>query len=590
MPRRVLAIDDSATLRAILRAVLSEAGYEVDTASDGAEGLERVQRHRYDLVLVDFVMPRLNGYQFAQALRSIAAVAQLPVVLVSAKADQIADRFMAQTGAVAALAKPFTPRQLLDVVALAVGDAPPVDPDAPAGQFAPTDAPPRHAALTVGPPAHLNLRGPLGSEASGWVTTRELRAPGAVGGALGAWDDEGPTTVAPADDTLRPASLDEAPLLGEDEAAGFLSWLQPEGDAAGVEPGYAYDDLVGAAREEGASGRTSWPPGGLQRGGAGALLTAQAPSLGSVQEGAYGRFAEALGRVLLPAIRDLAATAGNVTEEVAGQVLRSYLSAATVGHLATELRALDPALRGVPTLEGMLGAVPLGEVFQLLSLQAQSGLLVIEREGRAPTQTVTVALRGGRVDQAVSQHLGGEFLLGRYLVSEGVLGWADITAFSDAHRGRKVLLGEALVAAGLVQPMQLEAALRRQTSELVYEVLRWGAGRFRFEASATLAAAQQARLALASDGLVLEAYRRLDEWRLIGEYLPSEREVLRADPATLAAVGVERLDRDERRVLAAVDGRRTVREVVHAVAMSSFDTSKILYRLVRARLVSVGSG
>jgi len=592
MPRRLLAIDDSATLRAILRAVLTDAGYEVHTAADGAEGLERVQRFRYDAVLVDFVMPRLNGYQFVQALRSIATVSWLPVVLVSAKAEQIAERFMAQTGAVGALAKPFTPRQLLDVVALALGEQPAPSPEADAGA-GDTLAPPKHNALTVGPPAHAmdarDARALAGLD-GGRVTTRELRPP-AVTGLHGHWLEEDPTAVGALDLTEGSSLGDDGPILGEDEAERFLSWLQPDGDDTGVEPGAGFDDMVGDADGRplgwpGRVARVSWPPGALPGGGASAMLNADPPSLGVTQEGAYTRFAEVLGRVLLPAIRDLAATAGNVTEEVAGQVLRSYLSAATMGHLAAELRALDPALRGVPTLEGLVGAVPLGEVFQLLSLQAQSGLLVIEREGHSPTPTVTVALRGGRVDQAVAQHLGGEFLLGRYLVSEGVMGWAELEAFTASLRGRRTLLGEALVTAGRVPAMQLESALRRQTSELVYEVIRWSAGRFRFEASATLAAAQQARLSLASDGLVLEAYRRLDEWRLIGEYLPSDRTVLVADGATLAAVGVERLDRDERRVLATVDGRRTVREIVREVAMSSFDTSKILYRLVRARLVA----
>ncbi len=587
MPRRLLAIDDSATLRAILRTVLSEAGYEVHTAADGAEGLERVQRHRFDLVLVDFVMPRLNGYQFVQALRSIAAVSWMPVILVSAKADQIAERFMAQTGAVAALAKPFTPRQLLDVVALGLGEPPPSRPsDEPASSEAPEV--PTHSAQTLGPPPNAPPR-----RDPGRVTTRELRSPFSAPTRHAPWDADDTSSVG----TLELLDDDQddhaGPLLGEDEAERFLSWLQPEGDDPAIDPGNGYDDMVGGPEGrisgwQGLAARASWPPGALQGAGASALLTAQPPSLGTTQEEAYARFAEALGRVLLPAIRDLAATAGNVTEEVTGQVLRSYLSTATIGHLAAELRALDPALRGVPTLEGLLGAVPLGEVFQLLSLQGQSGLLVIEREGSSPAPTVTVALRGGRVDQAVAQHLGGEFLLGRYLVSEGLLGWAELESFTASLHGRRALLGEALVAAGRLQATQLESALRRQTAELVYEVIRWGAGRFRFEAGANLAAAQQARLSLASDGLVLEAYRRLDEWRLIGEYLPSDRAVLTADPSTLAAVGPERLDRDERRVLATVDGRRCVRDIVQEVAMSSFDTSKILYRLVRARLVSPG--
>ena len=90
MENRVLVVDDSATIRRIVILILGEAGYSVATAPDGAEALDRVQRERFDLVLVDFVMPRLNGFQFAQALRSIAALRDLPVVLMSARAEVIA--------------------------------------------------------------------------------------------------------------------------------------------------------------------------------------------------------------------------------------------------------------------------------------------------------------------------------------------------------------------------------------------------------------------------------------------------------------------------------------------------------------------
>jgi CheY-like chemotaxis protein len=121
MPGRVLVVDDSATVRKIVRAVLEEAGYEVSDAPDGQQALEIIQRHPFDLCLVDFVMPRLNGYQFAQAVRSIAHLRTLPIVLMSAKADQIGERFMRQTAAIDAITKPFPPDAILAVVAHALG-------------------------------------------------------------------------------------------------------------------------------------------------------------------------------------------------------------------------------------------------------------------------------------------------------------------------------------------------------------------------------------------------------------------------------------------------------------------------------------
>ncbi|MDB4932507.1 MAG: hypothetical protein JWM10_4991, partial [Myxococcaceae bacterium] len=116
MPARILVVEDSATVRLLVEAILRGAGYSVETAVDGVDGLERVHRASFDLALVDFVMPRLNGYQFAQALRGLPGGVDLPIVLMSARAEAIGDRFAQQTGAVATLAKPFSPSALLELV------------------------------------------------------------------------------------------------------------------------------------------------------------------------------------------------------------------------------------------------------------------------------------------------------------------------------------------------------------------------------------------------------------------------------------------------------------------------------------------
>ena len=112
MTARILVVEDSATVRHLVEAVLRGAGYSVETAVDGVDGLERVHRSTFDLALVDFVMPRLNGYQFAQAMRGIPGGAEVPLVLMSARAESIGARFGQQTGAVATLVKPFTPTAL----------------------------------------------------------------------------------------------------------------------------------------------------------------------------------------------------------------------------------------------------------------------------------------------------------------------------------------------------------------------------------------------------------------------------------------------------------------------------------------------
>ncbi|MBW2455748.1 MAG: response regulator, partial [Deltaproteobacteria bacterium] len=114
---RVLVIDDSPTILKVISTILVRHGYEVSTAGDGREGLTVLNAAGpFDVILLDFVMPRMNGYQFCRELRSDPNHKHMPVVLMSARTTSIGDRFVEQTGAVDALGKPFDARALIAVV------------------------------------------------------------------------------------------------------------------------------------------------------------------------------------------------------------------------------------------------------------------------------------------------------------------------------------------------------------------------------------------------------------------------------------------------------------------------------------------
>src|SRR3954469_24947257 len=116
-PARVLVVDDSPPILKVVSAILARHGYEPAAARDGLAGIEMIKREpKFDLVLLDFVMPRMNGYQFCRELRSNPAHRALPVVLMSAKGDKIRGQFVQQTGAVDAITKPFDPRALVAVI------------------------------------------------------------------------------------------------------------------------------------------------------------------------------------------------------------------------------------------------------------------------------------------------------------------------------------------------------------------------------------------------------------------------------------------------------------------------------------------
>ncbi|HHH12076.1 MAG TPA: response regulator, partial [Sorangium sp.] len=114
---RVLVVDDSSTILRVVSRILQRHGYEVACARDGVEGMQQLQvAGPFDLVLLDFVMPRKNGYQFVRELRATEHHRDMPVVLMSARTTAIGDRFVEQTGAVDALSKPFDARALVAVV------------------------------------------------------------------------------------------------------------------------------------------------------------------------------------------------------------------------------------------------------------------------------------------------------------------------------------------------------------------------------------------------------------------------------------------------------------------------------------------
>ena len=112
----VLVIDDSPTILKVVQLVLTKAGFTVDTASDGEEGIEHAAAKRPDLILLDFVMPKMNGYQVCRALAESEALKDVPVVLMSAKGDQVGERFVKVMGIVDYITKPFSPEAITAVV------------------------------------------------------------------------------------------------------------------------------------------------------------------------------------------------------------------------------------------------------------------------------------------------------------------------------------------------------------------------------------------------------------------------------------------------------------------------------------------
>jgi CheY-like chemotaxis protein len=454
MAARILVVDDSPTIRKVVAAILTQQAYDPVLAEDGHRALELLREESVDLVLLDFVMPRMNGYQFCRQLRASPKLKELPVVLMSAKSDRIRGRFVQQTGAIDAITKPFDARGLVAVV-----------------------------------------EGALRKHAEG----RTRPVPDA-------------------------AAMPEEEMLQDSSVVSLPPSAPVEIDA---------------------------DPGGEVRSGALAAL---------------------LGDLIAPVLKRF---------PFADQIRRAIMDAITP-QVTLDVAAIVGALQGPSGREALAGdisVISVAEVLQVLQLQRQSGELVVSSHGKE----ITMFVREGFMDFATSQGLRGKFLLGRYLVDDGAIGRGELEQVL-AGRAEGKPSGELLADLGLVTPSQIRKALVRQTMELVFECVRWNSGRFGFTVGKTSPESEKTRLGLPIGGLVVEGFRRVDEWRLIeGSF--DFGDVLYRDQAAVQSLGDQTaLTKLERAVLGKVDGERTVREIIDQIEGSSFDLSKVIFQLLNSRL------
>jgi twitching motility two-component system response regulator PilH len=112
----VLVVDDSNTVREMIAELLSKVGITVIEASDGEEAKEKMQLNRPDLVVMDIVMPKMNGYELCRWVKSNQATQDIPVVLCSSKAEEFDRYWGMKQGADAYIAKPFRPTEMIETV------------------------------------------------------------------------------------------------------------------------------------------------------------------------------------------------------------------------------------------------------------------------------------------------------------------------------------------------------------------------------------------------------------------------------------------------------------------------------------------
>jgi two-component system chemotaxis response regulator CheY len=116
MSMKILTVDDSRTMRDMLRLALTSAGYNVVQAIDGVDGLAVLERESPDVVITDINMPKMDGFGFIEGARKNERFRILPILVLTTESDAEKKQRARRAGATGWIVKPFDPTKLVDVI------------------------------------------------------------------------------------------------------------------------------------------------------------------------------------------------------------------------------------------------------------------------------------------------------------------------------------------------------------------------------------------------------------------------------------------------------------------------------------------
>lgn len=111
---KILVVDDEVNITQILEFSIGSEGFEVITAQNGEEAIERARRERPDLIILDIMMPKIDGYEACRILKANPLTKNIPVLLLTAKGRDIDRRLGYEVGATDYIVKPFSPNKLVE--------------------------------------------------------------------------------------------------------------------------------------------------------------------------------------------------------------------------------------------------------------------------------------------------------------------------------------------------------------------------------------------------------------------------------------------------------------------------------------------
>lgn len=268
------------------------------------------------------------------------------------------------------------------------------------------------------------------------------------------------------------------------------------------------------------------------------------------------------------------------SEELARQLGVAFERVLSEGQGPEELL---PEFSSKIALTGFIDLVPMDQILQVASSVASPARCRLEHAD----QTVDVFFEGQTVVYACQDNLPEGFTIGRFLVEEGKVSEAILEASLRSQQVEGGRLGDILMRLGALEKEDLFSALERQTSELVYEAVRWPSGRFTIHVQEELPEpARDADIGIPIQHLLMEGMRRMDDWhRMTGEFggnsvLDKNRQL---DVHALHAA----LSPAHRLLLAQIDGTRTIEDLIRKSRRPSYNVVKAIADLRAKELVTI---
>ena len=120
---KILVIDDSKVIRMRVREMLPPGNFEVLEAKDGVEGLNLIRQERPNLIMLDFLLPKMSGWEVFQQIQTSRELQTIPLVLMSGRKEEVAEKITEPFEYFAFVEKPFEKKQLVDAIKEAMGKA-----------------------------------------------------------------------------------------------------------------------------------------------------------------------------------------------------------------------------------------------------------------------------------------------------------------------------------------------------------------------------------------------------------------------------------------------------------------------------------